>query len=141
MRGLLIFTTTIYYIYHFSNDAYIPPRTYIFDDSSILVNLVYWDLNHGENTKYDAFQGFVLFDDWGDDCPLESISRINPYYFNDETQVISLQSKYPNSSRTHPCLWQFSAPKGFGFKFVIQELNLMDQVQLTISNSTNVIHT
>ena len=117
-----------------------PQKFQVFNDSIWLSNH-YFDSVTQDDTFYGPFQGFVLFDDWGDDCPLESISRVDPYNFTDDTQIIYLQSNYPNSTRTHPCLWQFAAPEGFGFKFVIQQLNITDQVQITITNSTNIIQT
>ena len=85
----------------------------------------------------------MLFDDWDDDdCPLESISREAPFKFKDETQIIYLQSSfYANSTRKHPCLWQFGAPEGYGFKFVVEVLNIVYPVQLKIENSTEVIRT
>ena len=97
------------------------------------------DVNTGES--FCAFQGFVLFDDWGDEsCPLESISRVDPFEFENETQIIYLQSSfYANSTRKHPCQWQFSAPEGYGFKFVVEVLNVVYPVQLKIQNSTEVI--
>ena len=90
---------------------------------------------------YKTFQGFVLFDEWGTDaCPLESISRVNPFRFEDDTQIIYLQSTYyANSTRKHPCLWQFTAPKGYGFKYIVEALNVVSPVQLSIKNSTEIL--
>uniref|UniRef100_A0A914QQT5 CUB domain-containing protein n=1 Tax=Panagrolaimus davidi TaxID=227884 RepID=A0A914QQT5_9BILA len=93
-------------------------------------------------TPYSAVQGFVLFDDWGDGCPMESVARVNPYHFEDETQIITVQSVYGNDYvRNHPCFWQFSAPKGYGFKLIFEPLHLLDSVDVRIDNSNETILT
>ena len=121
-----------------------PRRLNVFNGVASISFQNYCDVQSGFGCGpylFTAFRGFALFDDWGDDdCPLESISRVDPFEFEDDTQIIYLQSTfYANSTRKHPCLWQFKAPEGYGFKFVVEELNVVYPVQLNIENSTEII--
>uniref|UniRef100_A0A914Q8Y0 Uncharacterized protein n=1 Tax=Panagrolaimus davidi TaxID=227884 RepID=A0A914Q8Y0_9BILA len=91
---------------------------------------------------YEAFQGFAYFDDWGDDCPLESVSRINPFQFTDLSEVIVIRSTFnPKKPRIQPCLWQFKAPVNFGFKIVITSLNVSDSTVFKVVNNQDTIIT
>uniref|UniRef100_A0AC34F8Y8 CUB domain-containing protein n=1 Tax=Panagrolaimus sp. ES5 TaxID=591445 RepID=A0AC34F8Y8_9BILA len=85
---------------------------------------------------YSAIQGSAIFDSWGFGCPLESVARINPFHFQDEKQILKVQSVWTeDSKRSHPCIWQFSAPKGYGFKITLENLHLSDSTNLRIDNS------
>lgn len=78
---------------------------------------------------YQGFQGFVLLEEGTIRCPLESISRINPFYFTDESQIIELRSPSQGlytQGEIFKCLWKFEAPNGFGIKTVIWEFQSMD---------------
>ena len=85
------------------------------------------------------FTGAILYDEWNDDdCPLESISRLDPFEFTQESQIIYIQSVYfKNSTRKHPCRWRFVGPESYGFKIVLTEMALFPGTTLTVQNSTN----
>ena len=87
------------------------------------------------------FQGYAFFDDWNDaDCPLESISRVSPFAFEDETQILLLWSSFSkNHKRIHPCQWQFTAPKGYSFKLLIDTLSISDTTHLIIEARDHII--
>uniref|UniRef100_A0A914PNX6 CUB domain-containing protein n=1 Tax=Panagrolaimus davidi TaxID=227884 RepID=A0A914PNX6_9BILA len=89
-----------------------------------------------------AFQGFAYFDDWGDDCPLESVSRVNPFQFTDLKQVLVLHSTYKEyHRRNQSCLWQFKAPINYGFKIVITNLDILNGTIFKVENSRDTIIT
>uniref|UniRef100_A0A914NYW8 CUB-like domain-containing protein n=1 Tax=Panagrolaimus davidi TaxID=227884 RepID=A0A914NYW8_9BILA len=88
-----------------------------------------------------AQKGFIIFDDWRESCPLESIARIEPFEFKDDSEILYIQSTYDERTfyRSSPCLWQFSAPSGFGFKFVVETWNASNLTFLTVRNKTDII--
>uniref|UniRef100_A0AC34G460 CUB domain-containing protein n=1 Tax=Panagrolaimus sp. ES5 TaxID=591445 RepID=A0AC34G460_9BILA len=91
---------------------------------------------------YKAFQGFAYFDDWADDCPLESVSRIDPFKFTNPDEVIVVRSTYdPSTFRNQSCLWQFKAPENYGFKIVISELNILNSTIFKVENIQDTIIT
>uniref|UniRef100_A0A914Y1H7 CUB domain-containing protein n=1 Tax=Panagrolaimus superbus TaxID=310955 RepID=A0A914Y1H7_9BILA len=108
-------------------------------------NFTSYALNLTDNPKilnYRAFQGFAYFDDWGDDCPLESVSRINPFQFTDSNEVIVFRSTYdPSESRYQSCLWQFKAPKNYGFKIVFTDFNILNSTILKVQNTRDTFIT
>uniref|UniRef100_A0AC34FLI4 CUB domain-containing protein n=1 Tax=Panagrolaimus sp. ES5 TaxID=591445 RepID=A0AC34FLI4_9BILA len=92
------------------------------------------------SNDFSAFQGFFIFDDWGDDCPLESVSRVNPFQFTDDTQILVLRSVYDYAkNRSHPCLWQFTAPYGYWLKILITKFSLQNSTVFTVKNSDEIV--
>uniref|UniRef100_A0A914Q417 Uncharacterized protein n=1 Tax=Panagrolaimus davidi TaxID=227884 RepID=A0A914Q417_9BILA len=97
---------------------------------------------------YDAFNGYIYFENNDDKCPFEDQSRNQPYNFTDESEIIFIGSYYRNATTygvipikantTKSCLWQFSAPKGYGFKIVILSFEIFKSQHFTIFNSTNM---
>ena len=130
----MVITNLVLWACEYLSECGVPEKFRTFENTSSLVL---------DNLCLDqSFQGFVLFDDWGDDCPLESVSRVDPFHFTDETQIIYLQSSYfSNGTRNHSCLWQFTAPDGYGMKYSIEVLNIVSPVLLNIENSTERLKT
>lgn len=87
-----------------------------------------------------AVQGMVIFDTWTNSCPLESVSRDEPFQIKDETQIIYIQSSfYKSKFRRLPCKWRFSAPNNeYGFKIVIKKLHISNSTELIFKNSTTI---
>uniref|UniRef100_A0A914QSF4 CUB domain-containing protein n=1 Tax=Panagrolaimus davidi TaxID=227884 RepID=A0A914QSF4_9BILA len=115
---------------------------YVFNISSYFLQTFYfWQ-------QYDALNGYLYFEQWNDDCPFESMSREKPYKFTDETEIIYISSFYENittfgdipikSNGINSCKWQFKAPKGFGFKIVIQKINMFSKGHFQVFNSTDM---
>uniref|UniRef100_A0AC34FF52 CUB domain-containing protein n=1 Tax=Panagrolaimus sp. ES5 TaxID=591445 RepID=A0AC34FF52_9BILA len=114
----------------------------IFGFSSNLTSYDFDLKNNEDISGYLAFQGFAYFDDWGNDCPLESVSRITPFQFTDLNQVLVLRSTYaPSKMRDQSCLWQFKAPKNYGFKIVISEFNIPNSTIFKVENTQDTIIT
>uniref|UniRef100_A0AC34FMC8 CUB domain-containing protein n=1 Tax=Panagrolaimus sp. ES5 TaxID=591445 RepID=A0AC34FMC8_9BILA len=107
-----------------------------------------------------AAQGYAYFEKYDNTkCPLESISRQEPFQFRNESQTLFIQSAYYNETlrnfiphqddeifsdvlyytRKRPCFWRFKAPKGYGFKIVILKFNLASVTEFLIKNSTDII--
>uniref|UniRef100_A0A914P828 CUB domain-containing protein n=1 Tax=Panagrolaimus davidi TaxID=227884 RepID=A0A914P828_9BILA len=98
--------------------------------------------NDGDFSGYQAFQGFAYFDDWGNDCPLESVSRVEPFQFTDITQILVIRSTFdPTKPRRQSCLWQFKAPKDYGFKIVITSIEILNSTFFKVENSQDTVIT
>lgn len=86
-------------------------------------------------SSYIAFQGYVFYDDWNDDdCRLSSVSRIIPFHFEDESQILQIESEF----KSHPCIWQFTAPKGYQFKLFLTRLGMNSTLKI-LSHNESVI--
>lgn len=81
-----------------------------------------------------AFQGHIYVDDWNGGCALQSIMRMDPFVFEDETQIIYLSAAlfYTGLNKPRSCLWKFTIPRNFMFKFVL--IDVGGSVSLSVSN-------
>uniref|UniRef100_A0A914Z0I1 Uncharacterized protein n=1 Tax=Panagrolaimus superbus TaxID=310955 RepID=A0A914Z0I1_9BILA len=86
-------------------------------------------------------EGYIIFQDLGNNnCHLESISREQPFKFEDDTQVLYLSNMRDNqNTNTHPCQWNFIAPHGFGFKVVIEIFEADAFTKIRIENTTDLL--
>uniref|UniRef100_A0AC34FGB7 CUB domain-containing protein n=1 Tax=Panagrolaimus sp. ES5 TaxID=591445 RepID=A0AC34FGB7_9BILA len=90
-----------------------------------------------EITEYTAFQGFIFNDDWNVGCPLESVSRIDPYIFTDDTdEILYLRSTFLTDDEfgviPSKCIWNFVTPDNdYQFKLVI--LNFPPDLNATLT--------
>uniref|UniRef100_A0A914Q611 CUB domain-containing protein n=1 Tax=Panagrolaimus davidi TaxID=227884 RepID=A0A914Q611_9BILA len=131
------------------NTTYVSPRVYIvfteitLNDSKkavILKDDLHFSLNTSFKNEATAQHGFIIFDDWDNSCALESIAREDPYVFEDDSEILYIRSTYRDDfNRTSPCKWNFIAPKGYGFKFVVEIWNVSDLTLLTAINKTDTI--
>uniref|UniRef100_A0AC35FKM6 CUB domain-containing protein n=1 Tax=Panagrolaimus sp. PS1159 TaxID=55785 RepID=A0AC35FKM6_9BILA len=131
------------------NTTYVNPRVYIvfteitLNDSKktvILKDDLHFSLNTSFKNEATAQHGFIIFDDWDYSCALESIAREDPYVFEDDSEILYIRSTYRDDfNRTSPCKWNFIAPKGYGFKFVVEIWNVSDLTLLTVINKTDTI--
>uniref|UniRef100_A0A914QIG0 Uncharacterized protein n=1 Tax=Panagrolaimus davidi TaxID=227884 RepID=A0A914QIG0_9BILA len=87
-----------------------------------------------------AEQGFIAFFDDPDKCPLEFLNEDKPFKIIHENQILHIRSNYFNNiNRQQPCQWKFAAPVGYGFKMVVQKLNISATTSFSIQNSTDII--
>ena len=85
-------------------------------------------------------EGQVIFENADTSCPLESISRINPYVFTNDVEVLHLTNRYNGTNTvTHMCSWKFKALVGYGFKVVVEELDVDEDTRLTVENRTDIL--
>ena len=88
---------------------------------------------------YIAEQGFLYVDDGYNNCTLSAMTKEKPFELKDESQIVHLRNSYIYQARTKTCFWQFSAPKGYGFKIFIQKFEGFATTLLRIKNSTDYI--
>uniref|UniRef100_A0A914XSI2 CUB domain-containing protein n=1 Tax=Panagrolaimus superbus TaxID=310955 RepID=A0A914XSI2_9BILA len=87
-------------------------------------------------TEYNAFQGYIINDDWNVGCPLESISKIDPYSFSkNPNEILYLRSTFLLDDQfgdiPSKCIWNFVAPDDdYQFKLVV--LNFPSDLNTTL---------
>ena len=87
---------------------------------------------------FTAQKGFIFFDESNDLCLMESISRIEPFNFTDETQIFHVSAS-DNKVQNRTCKWKFTAPQGFGFKVVVTWFSASSRTQTLIENTTDIL--
>uniref|UniRef100_A0A914QM08 CUB domain-containing protein n=1 Tax=Panagrolaimus davidi TaxID=227884 RepID=A0A914QM08_9BILA len=104
------------------------------------VNIALIDTDHIDGAS-DMFYGYIIFDNTNNKCPLESVSRINPYHFTDETQILYLQNGYDNETNSYKlaCKWQFTAPLNYGFKIVVEMFETAKDTFFEVKNRTDLL--
>uniref|UniRef100_A0AC35F0M0 Uncharacterized protein n=1 Tax=Panagrolaimus sp. PS1159 TaxID=55785 RepID=A0AC35F0M0_9BILA len=91
-----------------------------------------------ETAEYIAQQGFVVFENTKNSCPLESFTRAKPFKFSNVNEMIYINADYDEKSKKGDmkCIWRFTAPFGYGFKIVILSPAYPG---LLIENTTDII--
>lgn len=136
---LLIFTRTVYlenWSYFYADE--IEASIVSYENSYSVCSYIIAD-----EINFISQQGYVLFENDKNTYPMESLTKIHPFQFTDETELFYLTSSYNSyndaEKTSSPCFWQFLAPNGYGFKVVIKSLILTKVSKMTIQNSTDII--
>lgn len=89
-------------------------------------------------------KGYAFVEHKTEKCPFATIAI--PYHFNDETEIIYLQTFYHNFTNNafstkdeNYCKWNFTAPSGYGFKMVLISFDVLSTNEFTAVNTTDVI--
>ena len=83
---------------------------------------------------YATFQG-TNPNEYRGDCPLADFARLNPYAFEDETQIVFLACSYVDPDYNKQCLWRFAIPENYMFKMVFHSIGSDTNATIEITNA------
>uniref|UniRef100_A0A914QX10 Uncharacterized protein n=1 Tax=Panagrolaimus davidi TaxID=227884 RepID=A0A914QX10_9BILA len=76
------------------------PQILLSNIHSFVLNVTEVSINTLKDLSYSSFQGYIIFDDWTPGCPLESISKTDPFVFTDETEILFLIPTFIQTNTT-----------------------------------------